>query len=67
MKTFILIHGSWHGAWNWHKVLPILESKGHKGIAIDLPGMGKDKTPIHEVKMKSSVAMICDVIDSIED
>lgn len=19
MKTFVLIHGSWHGAWNWHK------------------------------------------------
>ncbi len=23
-KTYILIHGSWHSAWNWHKVTPLL-------------------------------------------
>jgi pimeloyl-ACP methyl ester carboxylesterase len=66
MKTFILIHGSWHSAWNWHKVIPILESEGHKVIAIDLPGMGRDKTPIEEVKMKRTVGKICKLIDSIE-
>jgi pimeloyl-ACP methyl ester carboxylesterase len=66
MKTFILIHGSWHSAWNWHKVIPLLEKVGHKAIAIDLPGMGKDKTPIAEVKMKSTVQKICELIDSIE-
>lgn len=48
MKTFILIHGSWHSAWNWHKVIPILEQQGHKVIAVDLPGMGRDKTPIQD-------------------
>lgn len=66
MKTFILIHGSWHSAWNWHKVVPLLESKGHKAIAIDLPGMGRDKTPIHEVKMKTTVEKICSLIDSVK-
>jgi pimeloyl-ACP methyl ester carboxylesterase len=66
MKTFILIHGSWHSAWNWHKVLPLLQAEGHEGIAIDLPGMGRDKTPIEEVKMESTVAKICNLIDSIE-
>ena len=66
MKTFILIHGSWHSAWNWHKVVPLLENAGHKAIAIDLPGMGRDKTPISEVKMKTTVEKICQLIDSIE-
>ncbi len=66
MKTFILIHGSWHSAWNWHRVIPIIENNGHKPIAIDLPGMGRDKTPIKEVKMSSTVQKICDLIDSIE-
>jgi pimeloyl-ACP methyl ester carboxylesterase len=66
MKTFILIHGSWHSAWNWHRVTPILEKKGHVVFAIDLPGMGKDKTPIHEVKMESTVEKICQLIDNIE-
>jgi pimeloyl-ACP methyl ester carboxylesterase len=66
MKTFILIHGSWHSSWNWHKVIPILENQGHRAIAIDLPGMGRDKTPIQEVKMQSTVEKICNLIDSIE-
>lgn len=66
MKTFILIHGSWHSSWNWHKVVPLLEKKGHKAIAIDLPGMGRDKTPIQEVKMQTSVEKICSLIDSVE-
>ncbi len=66
MKTFILIHGSWHSAWNWHKVIPLLEKKGHKTIAIDLPGMGRDKTPIQEVKMKTTVEKICRLVDNVE-
>src|ERR1700716_4365218 len=49
MKTFVLIHGSWHSSWNWHRVIPILEQLGHRIFAIDLPGMGRDKTPIREV------------------
>ncbi|ANE50380.1 alpha/beta fold hydrolase [Flavisolibacter tropicus] len=65
MKTFILIHGSWHSAWNWHRIVPLLEKAGHKAIAIDLPGMGRDKTPIQEVKMKSTVEKICALMDNI--
>jgi pimeloyl-ACP methyl ester carboxylesterase len=65
MKTFILIHGSWHSAWNWHKVIPILENKGHKVYALDLPGMGRDKTPIEKVTLKSTVHELCKLIDSI--
>jgi pimeloyl-ACP methyl ester carboxylesterase len=66
MKTFILIHGSWHSAWNWHKVIPVLQQQGHNAIAIDLPGMGRDKTAIYEVKMQATVQKICTLIDSIE-
>ena len=65
MKTFILIHGSWHSSWNWHKAVPIIEKLGHKVFAIDLPGMGRDKTPIKEVTLKSTVVEICKLIDSI--
>jgi pimeloyl-ACP methyl ester carboxylesterase len=67
MKTFMLIHGSWHSAWNWHKVKPLLEKAGHRVFAIDLPGMGRDKTPIREVTMQTTVEKICRLIDSIED
>lgn len=66
MKTFILIHGSWHSSWNWHKVIPLLLQQGYKTIAIDLPGMGRDKTPVNEVKMQITVQSVCELIDSIE-
>lgn len=66
MKTFILIHGSWHSSWNWHKVIPILEKNGHHAIAIDLPGMGRDKTPIQDVKMDHTVEKICQIIDQVQ-
>ncbi len=66
MKTFILIHGSWHSSWNWHRVIPILQKQGHRAIAIDLPGMGRDKTPISKVKMQTTVQGICDLVDMLE-
>lgn len=65
MKTFILIHGSWHGSWNWHRVVPILEKAGHRAIALDLPGMGRDKTPVQDITLQTSVDAICKLIDSI--
>lgn len=66
MKTFILIHGSWHSAWNWHKVVPLLEQTGNKVIAIDLPGMGRDKTAIETVTLQTTVDKVCSVIDQAE-
>lgn len=66
MKTFILIHGSWHSSWNWHKVVPILEKQGHEVLAIDLLGMRRDKTPIKEITLKSTVEQICTLIDNID-
>ena len=38
---FLLIHGSWHGAWCWHKIVPRLQAEGHSAHAIDLPGRGR--------------------------
>jgi len=67
MKTFVLVHGSWHSSWNWHRVIPLLERRGHKAVAVDLPGMGRDKTPIRDVKMLSTVEKICQLIDNFED
>jgi pimeloyl-ACP methyl ester carboxylesterase len=64
-KTYILIHGSWHSAWNWYKVTPLLESQGHTVYPIDLPGMGRDKTPIEDVRFKTTIQKLCNLIDSI--
>lgn len=37
-KTYLLVHGAWHGSWCWHKVIPMLQANGHNAKAIDLPG-----------------------------
>jgi pimeloyl-ACP methyl ester carboxylesterase len=66
-KTFILIHGSWHSAWNWHRVVPILEDQGHTAIAIDLLGMGRDKTPIQEATLDKNVKFLCRLIDELDE
>ena len=67
MKTFLLVHGSWHSAWNWHKVVPLLENAGHRAIAIDLPGMGRDKTPVAGITLDHSVQRILDELDKSDD
>lgn len=64
-KTFVLIHGSWHSAWNWFRVTPLLEEMGHRVIAPDLPGMGRDKTPVENVRFEATVQMLCDLIDAV--
>lgn len=45
MLTFLLVHGSSHGAWCWEKIVPRLEALGHRALALDLPGHGADETP----------------------
>lgn len=53
MATFLLVHGAWHGAWCWAKLIPALEARGHKAVAIDLPGHGADRTPPDEVTLEA--------------
>jgi pimeloyl-ACP methyl ester carboxylesterase len=37
---FVLIHGGFHGAWCWERLIPELADLGHDALAIDLPGHG---------------------------
>jgi pimeloyl-ACP methyl ester carboxylesterase len=39
-KTFVLVHGTWHGGWCWRRVVDALERKGHKVYAESLTGLG---------------------------
>ncbi len=63
MSTYVLVHGAWHGGWCWDKVVPFLESAGHKVSALDLPSHGQDKTPPGEVTLQSYTDKVCQVID----
>jgi pimeloyl-ACP methyl ester carboxylesterase len=39
-KTFVLIHGAYHGGWCWRRVADLLEGAGHKVYAPSLTGNG---------------------------
>lgn len=64
MITFILIHGAWHGGWCWKWLTPLLEAKGHRVLAPDLPGLGADKTPLDGLNLETWIAHISDLIVS---
>jgi pimeloyl-ACP methyl ester carboxylesterase len=67
MSTYVLVHGSWHGAWCWYKVVPRLEQAGHTVIAPDLPSLGRDKTPVSKVSLKTWTDSICQVLDAQDE
>ena len=37
MATFALVHGAWHGAWCWERLIPLLQQAGHSVVAPELP------------------------------
>ncbi len=67
MATFVLVHGACHGGWCWEKVVPLLEARGHKALAPDLPGLGKDLTPPANVTLADNVEKISRLLDKIEE
>jgi pimeloyl-ACP methyl ester carboxylesterase len=40
MSTFLLVHGAWHSGRCWDRVVPLLESAGHRVLAPSLTGYG---------------------------
>ena len=39
--AMVLVHGSWHGAWCWKRVLPLLRGVGVETHAVTLTGVGE--------------------------
>lgn len=39
--VFVLVHGAWHGAWCWKKVVPLLRAAGHVVFTPTLTGLGE--------------------------
>lgn len=62
--NFVLVHGAWHGAWCWKKVVPELARLGHSAVTPDLPGLGDDRTPAGSVTLDDYAARIAEVLDA---
>jgi len=45
LAKFVLIHGMFHGAWCWDRLLPELAARGHGTIVPNLAGCAGDPTP----------------------
>lgn len=41
MANFVLVHGAWHGAWCWRRVVDALHAQGHRAFAVTLTGVGE--------------------------
>jgi pimeloyl-ACP methyl ester carboxylesterase len=51
----VLVHGGFHGAWCWERLLPHLE---RPVLAVDLPGRGEHPAPMEEVTLEACVASV---------
>ena len=67
MSTYVLVHGAWHGAWCWHKIVARLEARGHTVVAPDMPGHGMDRTPIEQVTLEDIAARLTSIIDAQDE
>src|SRR5216683_1848667 len=47
--TVVLVHGAWHGAWCWERVVAGLTAAGVSSVAVDLPGHGADPGPFSDL------------------
>jgi pimeloyl-ACP methyl ester carboxylesterase len=63
-KTFVLVHGAWHGGWCWRRVCDLLEKRGHKVFAPTMTGLGERS---HLMDAKINLAThITDIVNVIK-
>ena len=62
-KTFVLIHGAYHGGWCWRPTAEILESQGHKVYAPSLTGNG-DRSHLlsKDINLDTQIADIVNLV-----
>jgi pimeloyl-ACP methyl ester carboxylesterase len=61
---FVLVHGAWHGAWCWERVVPLLRAAGRSAVALDLPAHGADRTPAAGVTLDAYVDTVLAALDA---
>lgn len=60
MVGFVLVHGAYHGAWCWDRVVAGLGDAGHRVVAPDLPGHGADRLPAGAVSLDAYVERLAE-------
>jgi hypothetical protein len=61
MTHFVLVHGAWHDAWCWERVIPALLERGHSVSAVGLqilrgrvpkPALRQSKSPVYYSRLR---------------
>jgi len=67
MADFVLVHGAWHGAWCWKRIVPALWSHGHRAFAVTLSGVGeRAHIPPAAVTLATHIEDVAAVIEAEE-
>ncbi len=65
--TVVLVHGAWHGAWCWERVVPGLAERGLEVIAVDLPGhcVAEYDATATFTDLHGDAAKVAEVLDAV--
>ena len=67
MANFLLVHGAWHGAWCWQRVLPGLFQAGHRAHAVTLTGVGERAHLLHpSIDLETHITDVMAAMDAEE-
>lgn len=64
MKTIVLVHGSFQGAYAWDILSSMLKEKGHNVIAPELPGHGRNEADFANISYNDYTQTITDVMNN---
>src|SRR6185436_9311918 len=60
-RTVVLVHGAWHGAWCWERVVARLDAAGRRSVAVDLPSVSSASASLAD-----DVACVRAALDAVD-
>ena len=66
-RTFVLVHGAWHGGWCWRRVADVLMARGNRVFTPTLTGVG-DRAHLFskDISLQTHVEDILAVVETEE-
>lgn len=66
-RTFVLVHGAWHGGWCWRRVADLLRARGCRVFAPSLTGVG-DRAHLFskDISLQTHVEDILSLVEAEE-
>ena len=62
-KTYVLVHGAWHGGWCWRRVADRLRSQGHAVFTPTLTGIGERAHLVRpDINLSTHIADVANVV-----